>query len=118
MSYRKGEDTPARKRRPAAVQRAVIEEREEPFLAADLGELEILSGGVVSGTVVSSGGRVRRGAMRRAALPILSPGAWRRGSGVHSLIRFADEADILRQPVKGKREKQRTGCVSHSSATD
>ena len=39
MSYRKGEDTPAKKRRRLPF-KAVVEEREEPFLAADLADLE------------------------------------------------------------------------------
>jgi hypothetical protein len=39
MSYAKGENTPARKRRRLPF-RVVIEEREEPFLAADRAELE------------------------------------------------------------------------------
>jgi len=39
MSYRKSGVTPAKKRRRLPF-KAVVEEREEPFLAADLGELE------------------------------------------------------------------------------
>ena len=39
MSYRKGEDTPAKKRRRLGL-RVVIEDREEPFRAADRDELE------------------------------------------------------------------------------
>ena len=39
MSYLKGEDTPA-KRRLRLPFRAVVEEREQPFLAADLADLE------------------------------------------------------------------------------
>src|SRR5262245_45437918 len=39
VSYRKGEDTPAKKRRRLTF-RVVIEDREEPFRAADRDELE------------------------------------------------------------------------------
>lgn len=39
MSYRKGEDTPAKRRRRLPF-KAVVEEREEPFLAVDLHQLE------------------------------------------------------------------------------
>lgn len=48
MSYRKGEDTPAKKRRRLTF-RVVIEDREEPFLAADRDELEAVCRRITNG---------------------------------------------------------------------
>ena len=75
MSYRKGEDTPAKKRRRLTY-RVVIEEREEPFRAADRAELEaecqrITNGGEFFYSVERNGDRyehvVRFGAGHQAA---------------------------------------------------
>jgi len=75
MSYAKGENTPARKRRRLPF-RMVIEEREEPFLAADRAELEaecrrITNGGEFLYSMERNGDRyehvVRFGAEHQAA---------------------------------------------------
>jgi hypothetical protein len=75
VSYRKGEDTPAKKRRRLTY-RVVIEDREEPFCRADRAELEaecrrITNGAEFFSNMERNGGRyehvVRFGAEHQAA---------------------------------------------------